>query len=226
MAGVPSKIEYRAMVVVTEMDALTLRERNKQRVRDRILGAMFELFRNVGYNQTTMDDIAEKAEISRGTLFNYFPTKDSLLRPFLQEIFQTRIRPAVNVYLTEQHTTRQALRFLFMNVHEHVLNIPDIEQAFKQEFLRPRDVSSDESKRAGGIFDMILTVLHYGQERGEVRTDMTPEKLARYVGVLYVSIFYSMIMDTESKFLDYAGEIDVLLAFVESGLSPEAITSS
>src|SRR4051812_45486726 len=118
------------------MDALPLRERNKQRIRERILSATFELFKSVGYNQTTMDDIAEKAEISRGTLFNYFPSKDSLLRPFVQEIFQTRVRPALNVYLTEQHTTLQALRFLFMNVQEHVLKIPDIEQAFKQEFLR------------------------------------------------------------------------------------------
>src|SRR5258707_6908598 len=96
-------------------DALTLRERNKQRIRERILAATSELFQNVGYNQTTMDDIAEKAEISRGTLFNYFPSKGALLRPFLHEIFQTRIRPALNVYLTEGHTTLQALRFLFMN---------------------------------------------------------------------------------------------------------------
>src|SRR5260221_11664894 len=108
------------------MESLTLRERNKQRIRERILGATFELFQNAGYNQTTMDDIAEKAEISRGTLFNYFPSKDSLLRPFLQEIFQTRIRPAVTVDLLEDQNTRRALRAFVMNVYQHALNIPAI----------------------------------------------------------------------------------------------------
>ncbi len=51
------------------MDVLPLRERNKQKVTERIIVAAMELFKTQGYEQTTMDDIANKAEISRGTLF-------------------------------------------------------------------------------------------------------------------------------------------------------------
>lgn len=169
-----------------------------------------------------MDEIAEQAEISRGTLFNYFPTKDSLLRPFVQDIFQTRIRPAVTIYLNEQHSTLQTLRFLFMNIHEHVLTIPHIDQAFKQEFLRPRDVRPEESRQSNEFTGILITILRSGQQRGEVRTDMPVEKLARYIGVLFISIFYSMVMDKQPTALDYGHEINELLAFVESGLTQTA----
>jgi AcrR family transcriptional regulator len=202
------------------MDHLPQRERNKQQVRERILNAAFELFKNNGYSRTTMDDIAEQAAISRGTLFNYFPTKDSLLKPFVQEIFQTRIRPAVTIYLNEQHTPLQTLRFLFMNIHEHVLNIPDIEQAFKQEFLRPREVDGEPRRQDGAMLDLIATILRQGEQRGEIRTDTPVEKLARYIGVLYVSIFYSMVMGTSGQSFDYVLEIDSLLTFIERGIAP------
>lgn len=204
------------------MDRVPLRERNKQRVRERILAAASELFRSVGYDQTTMDEIAERAEISRGTLFNYFPTKDALLRPFMQDIFQTRIRPAVALYLDEQHSTLQALRFLFMNIHEHVLTIPRIDQAFKPEFLRPREVRPEgpaQPRQNTEVTEILLMILRYGQQRGEVRVDLPVEKLARYLGALYISIFFSMIRDPERVAPDYGHEIDELLKFVESGLA-------
>jgi len=59
-----------------------LRERNKQRVIQRIQEGAFELFRTVGYEQTTMDAIAEKAETSRGTVFKYFPCAGYFGHPF------------------------------------------------------------------------------------------------------------------------------------------------
>jgi len=51
--------------IQAKVDQLPLRGRNKQRVRQRILSAASELFKTRGYPPTTMDGIAEKAEISR-----------------------------------------------------------------------------------------------------------------------------------------------------------------
>jgi AcrR family transcriptional regulator len=57
-------------MVMNKQDGMyvPLRERNKQRILQRIQEATFVLFRTIGYDQTTMDAIAEKAETSRGTL--------------------------------------------------------------------------------------------------------------------------------------------------------------
>src|ERR1700730_12899513 len=93
------------------MDYVPLRERNRQRTFQQIIDAAFTLFRTLGYDQTTMDAIAEKAEVSRGTLFNYFPTKQALLIPFANRVYLERVQPEVQSYLNTQPTTFQALRF-------------------------------------------------------------------------------------------------------------------
>ena len=61
------------------MEPVSLRERNRQRVTQRIISVAESLFKAYGFERTTMDDIADKAEISRATLFNYFPSKEALI---------------------------------------------------------------------------------------------------------------------------------------------------
>lgn len=56
-----------------------LREMKAQRTRAAISSAALELFESQGYDATTMEQIAEKAEIAPTTLYRYYPTKDSTL---------------------------------------------------------------------------------------------------------------------------------------------------
>ena len=57
----------------------TRRESNKIKCRQRILKASRRLFNSKGYEGTMIEDIAEKADISKATFYNYFPNKESLL---------------------------------------------------------------------------------------------------------------------------------------------------
>ena len=56
-----------------------LRERKKRRTRQAISDAAIELFLDVGYDRTSLSDVAEAAEVSRRTLFSYFPSKEALV---------------------------------------------------------------------------------------------------------------------------------------------------
>src|ERR687892_359599 len=56
-----------------------LRERKKQRTREAIVEAAFELFSERGFDGTTIADIAEAAEIAPRTFFSYFPSKDDVV---------------------------------------------------------------------------------------------------------------------------------------------------
>ncbi|TGJ98368.1 TetR/AcrR family transcriptional regulator [Leptospira langatensis] len=56
-----------------------LRETKKQRTRKHISDLARDLFIERGYANVTVAEIAEKAEVAVTTLFNYFPTKESII---------------------------------------------------------------------------------------------------------------------------------------------------
>src|SRR3954470_24359988 len=56
-----------------------LRERKKQQTRDAIAAAALALFLERGYDTVTVADVAEAADVSEKTVFNYFPAKEDLV---------------------------------------------------------------------------------------------------------------------------------------------------
>lgn len=54
------------------------KERERKRRKDQILTAAIELIEEQGFERTTMDEIAERAELSKGTLYLYFKDKSTL----------------------------------------------------------------------------------------------------------------------------------------------------
>ncbi len=56
-----------------------LRERKKQRTRDTIARVALGLFEERGYQATTLDDIAQAADVSTRTIFSYYPSKEDIL---------------------------------------------------------------------------------------------------------------------------------------------------
>ena len=56
------------------------RETAKLERRERLYEAALELFRAQGYEATTVDQITRQAGLAKGTFFNYFHTKDAVLR--------------------------------------------------------------------------------------------------------------------------------------------------
>jgi len=56
------------------------REQGKLERKERLYEAALTLFRAQGYEATTVDQITRHAGLAKGTFFNYFPTKDAVLR--------------------------------------------------------------------------------------------------------------------------------------------------
>ena len=63
------------MTESVDQPAAGLRERKRARTRAEIQGHALRLFHEQGYETTTMQQIIEEAEVSKSTLFGYFPTR-------------------------------------------------------------------------------------------------------------------------------------------------------
>ena len=91
------------------MEMTSRREYNMQQCRVRILKASRQLFRAKGFEQTTMEDVALHAEVSKATLYNYFTNKDSLLLG-IAEAALDEIRQLVAEELQDEQSAVQKLR--------------------------------------------------------------------------------------------------------------------
>src|SRR5437763_8432831 len=83
----------------TSVPAAGLRERKKRKTRDTIVRVAAELFAQQGYEETTIAEIADAAEISPRTIFAYFPSKEDILFYDMPEMLERlaqvfRDRPA------------------------------------------------------------------------------------------------------------------------------------
>jgi AcrR family transcriptional regulator len=86
----------------------TLRERKKRRTRDALLHAALDLFTTQGYEQTTVDEIADAVEVSQRTFFRYFAGKQEAALA-VQEMTEAHLVEAVRAR-PPQETPLEALR--------------------------------------------------------------------------------------------------------------------
>jgi AcrR family transcriptional regulator len=82
-----------------------LRQRKKDSSRRAIEDAAWELFAEKGYEETSVNDIAERADVAPRTFFRYFPTKEAVMYPQFEELLQSvrdafRARPADEPVIT------------------------------------------------------------------------------------------------------------------------------
>jgi AcrR family transcriptional regulator len=92
-----------------------LRARKKEQARQSIASAAARLFRKHGFENVRMVDIAEAADVSEQTVYNYFPTKEHLIfdldQEFEQRIIEIVIRRPAGTTISEA-VRAGALRFL------------------------------------------------------------------------------------------------------------------
>jgi AcrR family transcriptional regulator/predicted DNA-binding transcriptional regulator AlpA len=99
--------EFRSRARSKDVDAMEKEERlavlsEEERRREEILQAAFEVFSAQGYHNTTMDDIAEKAGVSKGTCYQYFEGKE--------EIFVATVERSVENLLEEADAASSGAR--------------------------------------------------------------------------------------------------------------------
>src|SRR5215468_8179960 len=100
------------------MSSPGLRERKKQKTRWSIQEHALRLFREQGYEQTTVDQIAAAAEISPSTFFRYFKTKEDVVLQDDYDPLLVRSLEAAPADLRPVPALRHAMRTAFSTLDE------------------------------------------------------------------------------------------------------------
>lgn len=148
------------------------RERKKARTRAAIQHEALRLFREKGYDPTTMEQIAEAADVSASTLFRHFSSKEALVLtdeydPLIIEA--CRSQPAE---LSAVEAIRRGIADVFAHVSDEALadirdraelavSAPDLRAAMLDQLSQAiRDVTAVVAERAGRPSDdFVVTTL-------------------------------------------------------------------
>ena len=151
-----------------------LRARKKLRQREDIMRIGLELFRRRGYGKTTVQEIARRAEISLPTFYNYFPSKDAILREFAM----TGWGPALAEVLGSQRPVPERLKLFLRGVAEHLMEDRKLWYALavSNAYNPVRDPEVLSSDAAGSR--MMEALLAEGQRRGELTREFSAVRLA------------------------------------------------
>ncbi|HEX6467675.1 MAG TPA: TetR family transcriptional regulator [Streptosporangiaceae bacterium] len=108
-----------------EFERLPLRERKKLKTRRAIQDHALRLFAEQGYDATTVEQIADAAEISPSTFFRYFPTKEDCVLsdeydPVMAEVFRAQ-PPEMGVIDALRVMYRELLAGMYIGDRDRIL---------------------------------------------------------------------------------------------------------
>src|ERR1035437_6689029 len=84
------------------------RERKKIAARSRILSTAIDLFWAHGLDAVTIDEIAAAADVGKGTIYNYFATKEDIVVAFMADL-EARMAPEITRFKPEERPVHRVL---------------------------------------------------------------------------------------------------------------------
>jgi len=146
--------------------AISRREANKIKCRHDILKASRRLFKDKGYDDTMIDDVADAAGISKATLYNYFPNKESLLSGTLDDQIATmRQRIGDMDGGNSYEKLKQLLEFLVVD------SVPAIDVSRRVMYLNACEASPMYGK-VNEVKEILKVLVDQAKEEGVFREDI------------------------------------------------------
>ncbi len=159
------------------------REREKLRRRKDILDAAEKIFFLKGFNAATMDDVAEKAELSKGTLYLYFKSKEELYYGLteralnqLLEMFKSAVKKE-KTGLAKTRAIGEAYYQYSQQYSEYFNTIVYYETA--QMGNSAQDATLIKCHELGQkVMEVLEDAILTGQHDGSIRSDLDANKTA------------------------------------------------
>lgn len=162
--------------------ALSRREANKRSKRQRLLHASLRLFREKGFENTTVAEITAAAGVAKGTFFNYFATKEDVLLALGE---QTLGKLQLNVQAVPgRESTRGKIKAIFAALAAGLDADRDLVREMVYRGLRLPDLVDRRRARLDFRATLVL-LLNQGQRLGEVRPDVDIHVVADMLYTLY-----------------------------------------
>lgn len=188
------------------------KEREKEHRREEILNAAQKVFFEKGLLLATMDEIAEAAELSKGTLYLYYKSKEDMYLAVMMRGMETLYEMLSSVLSEEEPTIikirkMEDIYFRFFQEHRnffrmlHYFQNPQLHKQVSPEMMDRCNIENQK------LWKIATDVFQQGIEEGTIRADLNP---AECVVILWSSATAIMMrIDTQYEHFKETLHIDL-----------------
>ena len=208
------------MTDVLETHTETRRRRKAERPHEILEAAFLEFSRN-GYAMTKLDAIAERAGVTKGTIYVYFENKEHLFISMVRELMKVTLDTVHDMFERHEGSTADLLKAQFSFIYENI-----VEDRRRREVVRmliaeaPRfpalaDRYHDEIHQP--CMEMLQQAIQRGMDRGEIkRSAITECALVIVAPMALIDVWMMMFEDRQP--IDLKAYFNAHLELVLKGL--------
>lgn len=170
------------------------RTRRRQEGRDRVYHAAVDLFVERGFDATTMDDIAGRADVARATVFNYFQRKTA----FLDQWSAFRRQKALGA-VRRRHLEEHPLREILVR---YMIELARLSTRTRPETVALMGAAIHTTNVLGNPYlaHEMAGFIARAQARDEVRSDIEPDLAGMLVATGYFAVLSQWISAEPAPF--------------------------
>ena len=191
------------------------RERRRQEAKQRLYDCALELFTERGYEATTIDDIAEKADVARGTFFNYFQRKEDLI-----SMWGAKRRERLNEHIDNVRTTSPNG---FVSDLEYCMvalgRMNEEEWPTTRTMLLAWVKAGRPMLEEPHVATIFAQIIQAGRARGEVAPDIDPDRTGNLLRDAYFGLLYRWTSHEELPG-SLPDELRAVLHIILAGIRP------
>lgn len=163
--------------------------RRSNNTKSRIVTAAWKLFYKNGYDNTTVDDIVEASETSKGSFYHYFESKDSLLGS-LSYLFDEKYKELEETLDPAMNPIDKLLTInkdLFLMI-ENTVSVSMLSQLFAAQLITTNEKHMLNPDRT--YYRLLRQIVIEGKERGLFREELTVTDITKAYAVYERAIMY------------------------------------
>ena len=151
-------------------------KKNSRSTKSRIVDAAWHLFYLQGYDDTTIDDIIEESGTSKGSFYHYFEGKDALLSS-LSILFDEKYEELEETMDPEMDAFEELiyLNEELFGMIENTVAIDLLARLYSSQLVTKGDKHLLDRNRI--YYKLLRTIVTRGQERGELRDDVSANEI-------------------------------------------------
>ena len=181
-----------------------MKKKNNRNTKGRIISAAWRLFYKQGYDDTTVEEIIEESETSRGSFYHYFEGKDALLSS-LSYLFDEKYEE-LEENLNDIKGSFEKLMFLNRELFDYIENNISLDllaRLYSSQLVTKGEKHLLDHNRV--YYKLLRRIVSEGQQSGELTRDVTVNEIVKTYALCERALLYDWcICDGEYSLKSYA----------------------